>query len=191
MFLGMVILRDGSHESGHYYGISAGPHTKVADLSKLRSLTADTASCMSTKNSLKCVRDEEKRESKRVGMHPSEAFCAVSRFTLDKRWLRGGMGCSSSKEAVAVEGVAVEVNREAKRALAEQVAEAAQKAAADTEADNTLAASLQLAGLPQGMQELFKQIDVDSSGSVEWDEFLALPCLQGRATAASSSSGSS
>ena len=67
----------------------------------------------------------------------------------------------------------MEVDREAERAMAEQVAEAAKKEAADIEADNTLAASLQLAGLPQGMQELFKQIDVDSSGSVEWDEFLA------------------
>ena len=40
-------------------------------------------------------------------------------------------------------------------------------------------ASLQLAGLPQELQELFKLIDVDNSGSIEWEEFLAFALPSG------------
>ena len=41
------------------------------------------------------------------------------------------------------------------------------------------AASLQLSGLPQGLRELFKQIDVDNSGSVDQEEFLAFALPSG------------
>ena len=82
-FLGTIVLRNGADAKGHYYGIRGGtpdhPRLEIAEDS----------------SRLKCARDSEKRLRNAVEEAPPETLRAISRFTEDKRWLRGGGGGAS------------------------------------------------------------------------------------------------
>ena len=77
-FLGTIVLRNVADAKGHYYGIRGGtpgcPRLEIAEDS----------------SRLKCARDSEKRLLNAVEEAPPETLRAISRFTEDKRWLRGG-----------------------------------------------------------------------------------------------------
>ena len=83
-FLGTIFLRDGCGEKGHYFGRRG----HVARKERLPPLPA-----RHVKSVLRSAKDEEKRLEKLAtsGNIPDE-LRIISKFTADKRWMRGGAG---------------------------------------------------------------------------------------------------
>ena len=116
-YLGIICLRDGLGGGGHYFGYLPGRSTKCIE--KFNFSTFGPNRCLLISTS-----EQEKRECRSFEMDDSkrvwtEVLKAVSQYTGDKCWLRGGTGWAQlesqgldlAEKEVAPTGSAKEVDR--------------------------------------------------------------------------------